>query len=313
MNGYPISNCQKSVSVINFISKTQMTRISLLTICLLLSGCSSIFFFPMVEHVRTPDQVGLNYTDVSLLTKDGVKIHGWFLPTSNKLKGTIYFLHGNAENISTHLRAVYWLPKSGYQVFLLDYRGFGLSEGTPNLPNVLIDIETGFNWLLKQKTVMHKPVFLMGQSLGASMAIYFAATNTQAKDCLSAVISDAAFTRYSDITQHVAKQSWVTWLLQYPAAWSVISGYDPIDYIPSISPTPILLLHSRDDAVIPLDHSSQLFDSVLQSKFKIITQGSHGATFEDMENRHHLLSFLKSSSEGRTNTCAPNLNTLHIK
>ena len=199
--------------------------------------------------------------------------------------------------------AVYWLPKNGYQVFLIDYRGFGLSEGAPNVPDALIDIETGFNWLLEQEGVAHKPLFLMGQSLGASMSIYFAATNKRAKSCLSGVISDAAFTRYSDITQHVASQSWITWLLQYPASWAVISGYDPIDYIGSISPTPILLIHSEEDNVIPLQHSSQLFERVSKYKLKIITQGSHGATFEKRENKAFLLTFLEGASEPFTNSC----------
>ena len=280
-----------------------MIRSLLLMLCLQLSGCSSVFFFPMTEHVRTPNHVGLDYTDVTLLTKDSVKIHGWFLATPDEAKGTVYFLHGNAENISTHLRAVYWLPKNGYQVFLIDYRGFGLSEGAPNVPDALVDIETGFNWLLEHEGVAHKPLFLMGQSLGASMSIYFAATNKRAKSCLSGVISDAAFTRYSDITQHVASQSWITWLLQYPASWAVISGYDPIDYIDSISPTPILLIHSQEDNVIPLQHSSQLFDRASKNKLKIITRGSHGATFEKRENKAFLLKFLKKSSEPSTDSC----------
>ncbi len=270
-----------------------MIRVALVLLSFLLPGCSSVFFFPMNNHVITPDRLGLVYQDVLLKTADNLKLHGWFLPATGEAKGTIYFLHGNAENISTHLQSVYWLPKKGYQVFLIDYRGFGRSEGSPDLPGALEDIKTGFNWLIQQERVSEKPVFLLGQSLGASMGIYFSATNSQAKKHLSAVISDAAFARYSEITRHVAAQAWLTWPLQYPASWLVIRQHDPVDYIDAISPIPLLLIHSRDDSIIPVDNSNRLFATAMEPKTRITTSGGHITTFNDPKNQQALLSFLK--------------------
>lgn len=274
-----------------------MARVVTIIFFFLLQGCSSVFFYPMEEQVLTPDRLGLEYQDIRLKTEDNLSLHGWFLPTKGEPKGTIYFLHGNAENISTHIQSVYWLPEMGYQVFLIDYRGFGLSEGVPDLPSALEDIKMGFNWLVQQESVSEKPVFLFGQSLGASMGLYFAATNEQARSKLSAVISDASFTRYRDIARYVAGQTWVTWPFQYPASWVMIRGHDPIDFVDDISPVPLLLIHSRDDNIIPFIYSDTLFGAAIEPKSRLITTGRHGATFNQPKNRWALLRFLEKASK----------------
>lgn len=108
-----------------------------------LGACASVLFYPSTLQVLTPAQFGVSYQDVYLHTLDDVRLHGWFLSSAGEAKATVFFLHGNAENISTHVRSVAWLPREGYQVFLVDYRGYGLSSGTPSLPEVFEDIDTG--------------------------------------------------------------------------------------------------------------------------------------------------------------------------
>ena len=158
-----------------------------------LTACSGMLFFPGKNWVRTPEQLGIEYRDIELLTEDGVKLSAWWLEPRGEVKGTILFLHGNAENISTHLGSVYWLPELGYQVLLLDYRGYGHSEGTPSLPAVFSDITAAFDWMLVQPEVQDKPVYLLGQSLGASMGGYVVATTPSYIKQLDAVVLDAGF------------------------------------------------------------------------------------------------------------------------
>jgi fermentation-respiration switch protein FrsA (DUF1100 family) len=262
------------------------------------SGCSSMFFFPQKSHLQTPDQLGLEYEDVYLESGIDISIHGWWLSAKAPLQGTVYFLHGNAENISTHIHNVAWLPEYGYEVFLIDYRGFGLSQGSPDLPGALEDIRTGFQYLLERNANREVPVYLLGQSLGASMALYFAATDPHARQNLDAVISDAAFTRYSDITRHATGQSWLTWALQYPASWSMIRGYDPLDFVADISPVPLLLIHSTDDPIIPYAYSQQLFQVALPPKSFLGTNGPHTATFGNRDYRNFLLEYLQTTAPG---------------
>lgn len=261
----------------------------------MLASCSGLFFFPYRGHLQTPDQLGLAYEDIYLKAADGVQLHAWFLPATGPVRGTVYYLHGNGENISTHIHSVHWLPDEGYNVLLLDYRGYGLSEGKAALPGALWDIKAGLQWLLEQRGIADKPLYLLGQSLGASLAIYFAATDKQARQHLSGVISDAAFTRYGDIVRHVAAGNWLTWLLQYPASWVVVKRYNPIDYIARITPLPLLVIHSRDDAVIPYQHGERLHQAAASPKQFLETRGFHGGTFNEAGNREVLLSFFEKN------------------
>jgi fermentation-respiration switch protein FrsA (DUF1100 family) len=280
---------------------------SLLLVLLLITvtsttGCSSIFFFPQKQHLQTPDLLGLEYEDIYLTAADETALHGWWLKAKSPVKGTVYFLHGNAENISTHIRNIAWLPEYGYQVFLIDYRGFGLSEGKPTLPGALQDIRAGFEYIHARDDTRDKPLYLLGQSLGASMAIYFAATDPQAKQQLSAVISDAAFARYSEIAKYVSAQAWLTWPLQYPVSWSMIRGYDPVDFVADISPVPLLLIHSQDDQIVPHAFNDQLLQAARAPKVFYETSGQHTATFNNAENRKYLLAYLLRTEKRATSS-----------
>lgn len=260
-----------------------------------LHGCSGLFFFPMREHQLNPEQLGLNFQDVHLTTADRTPLHAWFLPSAGKPKGTILFLHGNAENISTHIHNVRWLPAAGYQVLLFDYRGFGKSSGQAKLPEVFLDIDAAVDWLSKTPQTSRQDLYILGQSIGASLMLH-GATRYADKPNLCALISDAAFTRYRDIIRHVAKQSWLTWPLQYPLSWSVGSQYDPIDALPLIDTLPILFFHSTDDQVIPFSNLDRLLAAHTGSHQRVATRGPHTATFNLEENRRIFLDFLSEYS-----------------
>jgi len=90
----------------------------------LVTGCTTLFFQPLGKHIRTPKDIGLDYEDLWFKSADGVLLNAWFLPAKTVARGTVLFLHGNAENISTHIGAVFWLPERGFNVLLLDYRGY---------------------------------------------------------------------------------------------------------------------------------------------------------------------------------------------
>ena len=274
----------------------------LIVLTLNLTACSKLLFFPYKQHFLTPESLGLAYQDVIITTEDNINIHGWLLPAQGKMKGSIYFLHGNAENISTHIESVWWLPAKGYQVFMIDYRGFGKSEGVPDLPDVFLDINAGFQWLLQHSK--NKPVFLLGQSLGASLGIYFVATNPDAQQYLSAVISDSAFTDYYEIVRHATASAWPTWPLQHLTAWFMDYPYNPIEVIDQISPIPLLLIHGENDTIIPVDHCSLLFAKAGQPTKMLKTAGGHIQSFSDPENRLFILDFLNHNR--RLDTAKPN-------
>lgn len=279
-----------------------LKRLAIISCLLLLAGqlsaCSRLFFYPMKQHVRTPADIKLEYRDVTIKSSDGVKLHGWWLPAKEgvKTKGTVYFLHGNAENISTHIASVHWLPEEGYQVFLLDYRGYGLSTGEPDFKPVLTDIRKAWQWLLEQEAVKDKPLFILGQSLGASLSGYVVATQPELRKTLTAVVLDAGFASYPLVAKQAAAKSWLTWLLQWPVAAAITDEYNLEDVIANIQPTPLMLIHGKQDTVVSPMHVERLYERAGDPKRLLRYDGPHIATFHIVPNRQLLLEFFSDSS-----------------
>ena len=255
-----------------------------------------MMFYPTTQWVRTPAQLGIEYEDLEIRSSDGTRLSAWWLKASGKPKGTVVFFHGNAENISTHIGSVYWLPEQGYQVLLLDYRGYGHSEGTPVFPEVLDDIVASLEWVLDDSQVQALPVYVLGQSLGATMSGYVVATRPELRARLTGVVLDAAFTRYSEMARDIAARSWLTWAFQYPVAWSMPDGYDLLDHIPQVSPVPLLLIHGTQDEIIPFANGEKLFIAAGEPKRFLQYDGPHIATFRDLELREMLLAFFTDAA-----------------
>ena len=268
-----------------------MPYFAVLLLCLSLSACSRLFFFPYKHHLQTPSAYALPYDDVQLIAEDGTELHAWFLPTRQTPKGSVLYLHGNAENISTHLYSIRWLPKAGYQVLLLDYRGFGHSDGVAKLPDVFLDVDAAVAWMSTSGQLQGQPFFILGQSIGASLMLHATVKHVDNPQ-LCALISDAAFTRYRDIARTVARQSWLTWPFQYTVFWRAYESYDPIVALTELSDMPILFFHSQDDRIIPFSNLDLLMGSHEGTHQRIVTQGRHTATFMSPSNRQTLLDFM---------------------
>lgn len=279
----------------------RLRRLSgLLTLCaplLLLSGCGHLFFYPSKDQFITPDQIGLQYEDVYLTTLDGETLHGWLLPAEGTPRGTVYFLHGNAENISTHIGNVMWLPAEGYQVFLLDYRGYGRSTGKPDIAPALLDVATGYHWLTQSQP---SPLFILGQSLGGALTITFAAQQMpDLQKQVAGIVVDSAFASYRGIAREKLGQFWLTWAFQYPLSWLVPTGHDPVDHIDQIAPTPLLILHSSEDFVVPQHHGVRLFDRANPPKMFLATKAAHNTAFNQRQNREQVLRFFELTASSQ--------------
>lgn len=265
---------------------------------LLLPGCSSLFFYPDRVTYLTPDRLNLSYDDVYLDTADGETLHGWWLPAEtpeSDAKGTVYFLHGNAQNISSHLLNVAWLPGEGYNVFTLDYRGYGKSTGTPDIDGALHDVETGLRWLAVNPDVKGRPVYILGQSLGGALAIPLASEWTQRREQprLDGLILDGTFSGFRKIAREKLGAFWLTWPFQIPLSWTIPADYEGVDYIDDISPIPVMIIHSVRDGIIPFHHGEALYEAAEEPKEFLQTDTPHAATFVIPGYREAVLEFME--------------------
>jgi hypothetical protein len=258
-----------------------------------LAGCTHLAFQPMREHVFDPASADIKAEDQWIETDDGIALHGWWLPRQGEEKGTILFLHGNAENISTHIGSVWWLPKYGYNVLLIDYRGYGRSEGQPDLPGLQLDMAASLEWIFNRRDIDTNRIVIFGQSLGAATAIT-GLVDSPYRSRIRALIIEGAFTSYRELTRELLGKSWLTWLFQWPLSLTIDDRYRPIDSIRKLDDIPLLIIHSRNDEIIPYHHGKELYLAAQGNKqFWSIDNARHIATFGDEGQRQRLLTYLR--------------------
>lgn len=251
--------------------------IKLSSAVLILTGCSGLFFFPEKDFVLTPDKLKLVYEDVQFASLDGTRLHGWFLPAAGEAKGTVVFYHGNAENVSTHIGAVYWLPPHGYNVFIFDYRGYGRSMGDEDIPGVNLDGQAALAYIGQRQDIDSGRVVVFGQSLGAAIALYSVATSQVP---VKAVVVESAFPRYRTIFKEKLASFFLTWPLQWPLSYTVSDQYSPVNYLDIIKGMPLLVIHGDTDPIVPDHHGRALYAAAGGDKeLWIIEGGGHTSAF----------------------------------
>ena len=262
----------------------------------LLSGCMQLFFHPQRTLVDTPQRHGIEYRTDEFRAADGAKLNAWFLParTGNggKAKGTVLFLHGNAENISTHFLSVAWMPGEGFNALIFDYRGYGDSEGVPSLAGMQLDIDAAMRHLVEDPAIDPDRIVVYGQSLGGALAIAYVAHSAY-RSHIRAVVIDSAFSDYRLIVRQKLASTWLTWPLQWLPWMTVDDTYSPAASVASISPLPLLLLHGDKDEVVPFEHSQMLFELARDPKELWIVPGAgHTESVASEAVRKRLVAYL---------------------
>ena len=259
----------------------------------LAAGCTKTFFQPQRVLIDTPASAGLEYEVLPLSAADGVELFAWFLPSRGTPRATVLFLHGNAENISTHYTNVAWMPAEGFNVLALEYRGYGGSAGSPSLPGVQLDIDAAFGALLERRDVDPRRIVLFGQSLGGALAIHYAARGAH-RSSVRAVIADSAFADYRLIVREKMAGFFLTWPFQWLPALTVDNDYSPRSSVGAVSPVALLLIHGERDGIVPPHHSRQLYELAGQPKeLWIVPAAGHIQSLQDRALRSRLTDFVR--------------------
>ncbi len=215
---------------------------------------------PSREVIATPEEVGLAYEPVTIVTEDGVSLDGWFIP-ARQSRGVLLFFHGNAGNISHRFDSLKIFNELGLATLILDYRGYGRSQGRPSEEGTYRDANAAWRYLTEQRRIAGEDIVLFGRSLGAAIAAYLAAKQTP-----KALIIESAFTSIPDIAAEVYPF--------LPARWLARFDYNTKAHLRSVS-CPILVVHSRDDDIIPFAHGRRLFTAANEPKQFLEIRGGH--------------------------------------
>ncbi|MBE9559804.1 MAG: alpha/beta hydrolase [Proteobacteria bacterium] len=274
-----------------------ISRLCILIALFFLSACSSFLFVPIKPLPITPDGAELIYEDQFIETDDGLQLHGWkiFADTSKrdgKKIGNLLFFHGNGDNVSTQLPNTFWLAKEGYELYVYDYRGYGQSQGEPELDATILDMELMIKHSVEQLAEDEK-LIVMGHSLGGSMATYVVAHSAY-RSRIQALITVEAFSDYHDVTQDVLSKSWLFWLFQWPLSFTVSNAYSPVEAIGLVSPIPVCIIHSENDEMIPMYHADRLFAAAREPKVFKQIDSNHSNILLSRDNRQVLFDYLKT-------------------
>jgi fermentation-respiration switch protein FrsA (DUF1100 family) len=272
-----------------------MRCLAAMLLWLSLAGCTSVFFHPHRARMATPDELGLAYEQIEFKASDGTALVAWFLPARGEARATVLFLHGNAENISTHFRSVAWLPAAGFNVLALDYRGYGASQGEPTLRGMQLDIDAAMQALLDRRDVDPQRIVVLGQSLGGALAVHYVAHSSR-RASIRALVVDSAFSDYRSISREKLASSLLTWPFQW-LPWLIIDNdYSPEAAVKAISPIPLLLVHGDSDPVVPAEHSRRLYEAAAEPKELWIVPGAaHIQSLAERSVREKLTDFLTRS------------------
>lgn len=267
--------------------------------CILLFILQTRFIFqPTAIIQKTPDAFNLAHEEVWLpITNNSgkiEKIHGWWIPakSSGKPGQVLLYLHGRGLNIGANINQSYRFRQLGFSVLLIDYRGYGRSQGSfPNESQVYEDAETAYNYLVKQRKLSPSQILLYGHSMGGAVAIELAIKHPET----AGLIVQSSFTSMADMVERYS-------LMQiFPVRLLLTQRFNSIAKVESLR-MPVLFVHGTADPFIPAAMSKKLYAISPEPKgFLLVPNAKHNngdAFFNNGEYRQTIVDFVDKVIHG---------------
>ncbi|NOR51921.1 MAG: alpha/beta fold hydrolase [Gammaproteobacteria bacterium] len=244
----------------------------------------SLAFYPTRELVETPMMRGLEYEDVQINTRDGVRLHGWYVP-HQEAEEVVLFLHGNGGNISHRGDSLKIFHRLGLNVFIFDYRGYGNSDGSPSEEGLYEDARTAWRYLIERRGFKREQIIIFGRSIGVAVATKLAVETGPEK-----VILESAFSNSRDMADRVMPLISRIVVMRYP--------FDSMVRIKDIKAR-LLMLHSPDDEIIPYRLGEKLYQAANEPKQFVKLKGdhNHGFMLSQPEYEQALDEFINTNRE----------------
>ena len=237
-------------------------------------------YYPMkFPHGQWEVEKQVGASDVWLDTPDHVRLHGWWLASPGSRFATL-FLHGNAGNVTQRAAQIREIAAAGSSVLVLDYRGYGKSQGWPTEKGLYIDSETGYIYLLGLG-YHARDIILHGESLGCAIAIDLASR----RPCAGLVL-EAPFSSASDVAATIL-----------PVVGPVlVHSYNSIPKIRWLLMPKLFIQGDRDDIVPPSLAQKLYAASQAPKSFWVIEGAGHNNILSKAgpEYRQHLHAFYAS-------------------
>lgn len=200
--------------------------------------------------------------EVFLTNAQGNKLHAWYWAVPGATK-TILFLHGNAGNIGHRLLHAKSIIENGASLMIVDYAGFGKSEGSQSLDGLVTDGGAAYEYLRNDKKIPAKDIVLYGESIGGAVVSDLA----RSKEC-AGIILDSTF---SSIVGLAKKK--ISVYNMYPDFLQPTPRLNVLEYVSGKHP-PLLIIHGKQDEIIPWAEAQSNFDAASEQKVLVYLPNS---------------------------------------
>lgn len=224
----------------------------------------SMIFYPSREMVAKPSDWGLDYSDVQLVSDDGVALHGWYIPHPGAQRAVL-FLHGNGGNISHRGDSVPIFHRLGFNVLIIDYRGYGQSEGRPSEAGLYQDAASAWRYLTETREFAHQDIVIFGRSLGGAVAAQLASQVDAGALILESTLSTARDFAASAFP-------FLSHVLYVRYDFNSVARLQHVN-------CPVLVLHSPADQIMPYRLGEKLYAAAREPKQFVALRGDHNSGF----------------------------------
>jgi fermentation-respiration switch protein FrsA (DUF1100 family) len=217
----------------------------------------SLIFFPdrypsgLWDVDAVADGSGCSIEDHFFVAEDGVRLHAWWCRpmdgAPSDASAVLLWFHGNAGNLSQRADLMLELARLGLEIVIVDYRGYGRSEGRPTEKGLYRDARGAWRHVVQDSGVDPRRIVILGKSLGGAVAVDLAA------DVMPAgLIVESSFTSVPDMAAE-----------HYPfiPRWLIRTRMASIEKIGRVS-CPVMVVHSPADEIVPFEHGRRLCDAV---------------------------------------------------
>ncbi|XP_068618494.1 protein ABHD13 [Battus philenor] len=228
--------------------------------------------------VLQPSNYKLPYESIKIKTKDGLKIHMFLIKqaTNCNHKPTMIFFHGNAGNMGQRLSNVSgFYHQLNINILMVEYRGYGLSEGVPSEYGLYIDAQAAIDYILQRSDLDRNKIMLFGRSLGGAVAIDLA-SRIEYRNKIWALVVENTFTSIPDMAQIILRWKCLKWLPKFCHK----NKYMSIKKMGQVL-TPTLIICGSNDALVPPGMAKDLYTrcGAICKKIAVIPGGGHDDTW----------------------------------
>lgn len=273
--------------MINIELSKRTKRILLISAMVYVAICSAFYFLQekiIFKAVPLDRDYAFNFTqpykeiNLPVTAQKNLNIIQFTVPDSLR-KGIVLYFHGNRKNITRYALYAPFFTKNNYEVWMVDYPGYGKTTGERTEKAMYEDATIVYN--MARSLTAKEHIIIYGKSLGTGVATYLASK----KDCKRVILETPYYSLYHMIGHF-------TYI--FPIRFLANYDFPSWKYLPQIE-APITIFHGTDDGIIPIRQAKKL-SHLFTNKYSELIEvkdGSHNNLYDFKQVRHKLDSLLQ--------------------